>query len=127
MSIAAITLILAAQLAGETVVHLTGLPIPGPVIGFILMFAGLMLKKGVPEPLQKTAGGILAHLPLMFVPAVVGVIMHVQRLADNALALLFAIPLSTILTLGLVALMMKFLVKDVPHEPVMVSNPEEGA
>ena len=124
MSIAALVAILAAQLAGETIAHYTGLPIPGPVLGFIILFAGLMIRGSVPEPLQKTAGGILALLPLMFVPAVVGVVMHIQRLTDNAMAIAVAVPASTILTLAVVALMMKTLVRNVPHEDGTVGPKE---
>lgn len=124
MSVAALVAILAAQLAGETIVHYTGLPIPGPVLGFMILFTGLMIRGSTPEPLQKTVSGILALLPLMFVPAVVGVVMHVQRLADNWVAIVIAVPASTILTLAIVALMMKHLVKTMPGDDGAVEQPD---
>lgn len=112
MSLPALTLILIAQLAGETIVTVTGLPIPGPVIGFLLMFIGLIIKKGVPEPLQQTASGILKHLSIMFVPAIVGVMVHVTRIAEHWEAVVAALFVSTALTIAICGWLMQKLAKD---------------
>ena len=45
----ALTLILVCQLIGEVGVLVTGLPVPGPVIGMLLLLGWLFLKGGVPE------------------------------------------------------------------------------
>ena len=55
-----LTLILCCQLAGELARLATGLPVPGPVIGMVLLFAGLMIKGAVPDGLGKVADGLLA-------------------------------------------------------------------
>ncbi|WP_216636368.1 CidA/LrgA family protein [Chloroflexus islandicus] len=64
--------ILLFQLIGEVVSRGLNLPVPGPVVGMLLLFAILRWRGGPPEALSNTAHGILANLPLLFVPAGVG-------------------------------------------------------
>lgn len=116
MSLPALTLILMAQLAGETFVTFTGLPIPGPVIGFLIMFIGLVLKKGVPEPLQQTSTSILRFLSIMFVPAIVGVMVHVGRIAEHWQAVVAAIFASTALTIIITGWLMQRLTRNLHHD-----------
>ena len=77
MIIRYLALILICQLIGETVNVATGIPVPGPVIGMAILFAGLLVRRGLPQGLNDTAGGLLKHLALLFVPAGVGVMLHV--------------------------------------------------
>src|SRR5579859_1548707 len=76
--IESLALILLCQLIGEVLVRLLHLPVPGPVIGMGLLFAGLVLRGGPPEKLEQTAGGLLSHLSLLFVPAGVGIMLHLD-------------------------------------------------
>lgn len=96
--IESLSLLLAAQLAGEIIVRASGLPLPGPVIGLVLV-AALCLWRGVPDALSRTAHGLLAHLGLLFVPAGVGVVQHFGVVADHAVAIGAAIVVSTLATL----------------------------
>lgn len=75
----ALTLILGCQLLGESAVLLLQLPLPGPVLGMLLLFAGLSWR-GLPANVARGADLLLGHLPLLFVPAGVGVMVHWQRL-----------------------------------------------
>jgi holin-like protein len=106
-----ITLLLVCQLIGETVSRLLELTLPGPVIGMVLLFGGLVLRdrvtgRGVPEGLQQTAGGLLQHLSLLFVPAGVGVVTHLNLVADQWLPITAALLVSTIATIAVTALVM---------------------
>jgi holin-like protein len=98
-----ITLLLVFQLAGEVITLMTGLPVPGPVIGMGLLFATLALRGHVSNDLRQTAQNLLQHLSLLFVPAGVGVMLHVQRLKDEWWPLLAAVVVSTLLTLVVTA------------------------
>ena len=49
-----LTLLLSCQLAGELTARLLHLPVPGPVLGMILLFIGLLVRGSVPAPLQET-------------------------------------------------------------------------
>lgn len=104
----AITLLLVYQLLGEIVVLALGLPVPGPVVGFAALFLTLVARRGVSEDLRETANGILAHLSLLFVPAGVGVMVHLGRLREEWLPIAVALVASTALTIALTALAMRW-------------------
>lgn len=97
--IRALTLLLLCQLAGEAIVQALGLALPGPVLGMILMLAGLMLLGRAAPELEATADGILRNLSLLFVPAAVGVVQHAAVLRQHGLVLFVALFISTVLTL----------------------------
>ncbi|WP_435257729.1 CidA/LrgA family protein [Thioclava sp. FR2] len=100
----ALLLILACQLAGETLARATGLPLPGPVLGMTLLLALMVLSKRLAEIIRPVAQAILARLSLLFVPAGVGVVGHISTLGNQTLALLGAIFVSTILAIAVGAL-----------------------
>lgn len=102
----ALTLILACQLAGELIARLTGLPVPGPVIGMLLLLAWLGVRGGVPDDLSQVAGTLLGNLSLLFVPAGVGVMVHWQRLQGEWLAIAAALLIGTPLAMAATALAM---------------------
>ena len=107
----ALTILLVFQLAGEAISHGLDLPIPGPVIGFILLLLALLLRRGVPDELRSTATGMLQHFSLMFVPAGVGVMVHLSRLRDEWLLIIVALVLSTLLIIGCIVLVMNWLMR----------------
>lgn len=94
-----LTVILICQLIGETLVVALGLPLPGPVAGMILLFAGLIVSGGIPEGLGKAGGALLDHLSLLFVPAGVGVMTHGVLLGQDWLAVSAALVVSTLATI----------------------------
>lgn len=104
-----LTLIFFCQLAGEAFVVATGLPVPGPVMGMALLFAGLMLHGGIPEDLQKAGGALLANLSLLFVPAGTGIMVHLTLLAGDGIAVSVALVVSTVATIAVTGLLMQFL------------------
>ena len=102
--------LLVCQLIGEGIVHLTSIPVPGPVIGLILLAAGLAWRQGHrgeaalgETPLGRAANGLLGHLSLLFVPAAVGIVQQGGVLAANGLSIIVALVVSTILTLAVTA------------------------
>ena len=99
-----ITVLLACQLAGEVLVRFAGLPVPGPVVGMALLFAGLALRGGVPEPLERTCRGLLEHLSLLFVPAGVGVLTHLALVGREWLPISASLLVSTALTIAVTGL-----------------------
>lgn len=105
--LASLTLLLVFQLIGETVVQWLRLPVPGPVLGMLLLFAALVLRGEVPTALRDTANGLLQHLSLLFVPAGAGVMTHLGLLATAWLPITVAILLSTAVTLLVTAFVMR--------------------
>lgn len=101
--IESLTFLLLAQLAGEVLVRAIGVPVPGPVVGLVLL-AAILAWRGIPARLHETALGLLRNLSLLFVPAGVGVMRQADVLANNWLALSAALAVSTLATLAVTAL-----------------------
>ena len=97
--IRALSLILSCQLAGEAGAWALALPVPGPVLGMVLLWVLMLSMPPVADLVRPVAEGILRHLSLLFVPAGVGVVGHLDRLGPQALALGAAILGSTVLAL----------------------------
>lgn len=93
--IPALALLLLFQLAGEAVARALGLPLPGPVLGMAGLLGALLALPRLAEAVRPTAQGLLAHLSLLFVPAGVGVVGHLDRLGEDGLGLAAAILVST--------------------------------
>ncbi len=93
------TLLLVYQLVGEITVRLLAVPIPGPVLGMVMLFLTLMIRGHTPEPLQNASTALLSHLSLLFVPAGVGMMAHFDRIADEWLPITLALFFSTIITM----------------------------
>lgn len=100
----ALLALLICQLAGEVTARLIPFPLPGPVLGMLLMLGVLASSARFAALMRPTAEGILGHLSLLFVPAGVGVVGHVAALGGQTVVLLVAVVLSTILAIAAGAL-----------------------
>lgn len=78
--------------------------IPGSVIGMILLFLSLFFNLVKPVYIKDTATIITKNMAVFFVPAAVGLMAYAGLLSDSFLAIVFAIGISTILTIIAVAL-----------------------
>ncbi|MEY4591231.1 MAG: hypothetical protein RIR18_126 [Pseudomonadota bacterium] len=107
--IPAITLLLMFQLIGEVLSNLLAIPVPGPVIGMALLFITLIVRGGASEALKSTSNGLLQNLSLLFIPAGAGILLHLNRLADDWLPITLAVLISTLLTLSASALLIQWL------------------
>jgi holin-like protein len=107
----ALAVLLLCQLAGTVLQEGVGLPVPGPVFGLILLLGYLVWRGGPGAALRQTCQGLLRYLGLLFVPAGVGVVTEFQILRDNAVALLVAIPVSTVLGLVVTGGLMNYFLK----------------
>lgn len=102
--IAALTLFLICQLAGETLVRSLGVAwshfaFPGPVAGMALLFGLLALRGRIGPAVGVASNGILRNLSLLFVPAAVGIVQYGDVIAEFGFALISALVLSTVATL----------------------------
>ena len=109
--IGAFTLLLVYQTFGEVIVQLAGLPVPGPVIGMLGLFATLCYRGAAPAWLRDPCQQLLSHLSLLFVPAGVGVMLHFQRIGAEWFAISLALVASTVITIGVTALVLEALRK----------------
>lgn len=105
-------LLLLCQLLGEWIVLALALPVPGPVVGMVLLLVGLIVTKHVPDFVRAPAEGLLRHLALLFVPAGVGLMVHAELIAAEWLVILVALVVSTVVTILVTALMLKWLTRN---------------
>src|SRR3954452_16934916 len=89
---------------GEVLARLGLLPIPGPVIGLVLLYANLTLRRGLPDDLGALADRVLQLLGMLFVPAGVGVIAHLDLLRTEIVPILAAVIGGTAVTILATAL-----------------------
>ena len=95
--------LLGCQLAGEVVVEVLGVDVPGPVVGLVLLLAVLRLRRaGDDDPVVRTSTRLLDHLQLFFVPAGVGVVAYAALLREEALPLALALVGSWLAALAVV-------------------------
>ena len=95
------------QLVGEATQKYFALPVPGPVIGLVLMLICLLWTKRTNLPLiadqrdrlVTTSQQLLGYLSLLFVPIGVGVIMHLQLLEVQLARIIAVITIGTIVTM----------------------------
>lgn len=109
--IPALAALLVFQLIGEALVRTLSVPVPGPVAGMALLLVALVLRPASLQAIKPTSNTLLQHLSLLFVPAGVGVMLHLERLGDEALAIGVALVVSTLVGLASAALTMAWLMK----------------
>ena len=109
----AILALIGFQLLGDMIADLTSVPVPGMVIGLVLLLAVLWIRgrtagteHAVPAEFQSTAKVLHDNLGLLFVPAGAGVMANLSVLATDAIGLFAAVLVSTMATIavsGLIA------------------------
>ena len=78
--------LLLMQSGGEALSHFLKLPVPGPVVGMVLLLLALRWQP-VRDAVAPAAGFLLQHLSLLFVPVGVGVMTHLALLSTHGLQL----------------------------------------
>ncbi|HEY1926877.1 MAG TPA: CidA/LrgA family protein [Caulobacteraceae bacterium] len=114
--IGALALLLGCQLAGEALRRAAHLPVPGPVVGMLLL-AALLLARPQPHPkveqkqppseLDRVSGTLISHMGLLFVPAGVGVIAQLPLLRGQWAPVIIGLLGSTLIGLLVTALVMQ--------------------
>jgi holin-like protein len=109
--LAALATLLVFQCLGEGVSYVFGLPVPGPVVGMLLLLGYLSLRPQSVPALEPTALEILRHLSLLFVPAGVGIMVSAKALSGDLVAVVVSIVLSTTLAIAVTALVMRAMLR----------------
>ncbi|MGD1903907.1 MAG: CidA/LrgA family protein [Geitlerinemataceae cyanobacterium] len=90
-----ITVLLLYELAGEVTTAFLQLPVPGPVMGMTFLFLTLLLRHKTPTSVGTASSALLGHFSLLFVPAGVGLIDHLDRVANEWLPIGLTLMLSS--------------------------------
>lgn len=104
--------LLGCQLAGEVAVRLTGVDVPGPVVGMLLFLVVLRrLRPAESSGLVEAPSLLLRHLQLLFVPAGVGIVVYLDTMRDDALPLAAGLVLSWLAGIAVTACVVAGLLK----------------
>jgi len=96
--------LLLCQLAGEALSRLLRAPLPGAVLGLLLMTVILLALRGrTPKSLVHASRSLIGVLSLLFVPAGVGVISLGKVVAGQTTAMVVALLVSVVITLAATA------------------------
>ena len=103
----ALAALVVLELVGELIVRVFALPVPGPVVGLVLLYVAFTVHGSVPDGLRATGNVLLQHLMLFLVPATTGLMMHFRRLGDEWLPIVLAAVGGTAVTMALTALTLR--------------------
>ncbi|MDP5308323.1 CidA/LrgA family protein [Paracoccus spongiarum] len=92
--------ILCFQLVGEVASRALDLPLPGPVVGLVLLVAACLARPALADRIRPATLGLLQHLSLFFVPAGVGIVAHWDLLRQHGVGLALALAGSTLLAIA---------------------------
>ena len=101
--LASFATLLVFQCLGEGITYALKLPIPGPVVGMLLLFFSLVAYPPLLEKVEATASELLRHLSLLFVPAGVGIVAAAGQVKGHWMTVILAVAVSTLLTLAVTA------------------------
>jgi holin-like protein len=103
--------LVALQWLGDALVARTGWPVPGSLVGLLLLLVGLVLRGHVPQALDDVSAPLLRHLMLLLIPSVAAVGLYVGLLAQHAVAFLLVSVGVTALTIVVTAWTLQRLLK----------------
>ncbi|ENZ32086.1 hypothetical protein HMPREF1084_02500 [Clostridium butyricum 60E.3] len=104
-------IILAAYLLGVVLQVALNLPIPGTVLGLIILFLGLYSGIIKVEMIEDMCEILISHMSFLFIPAGVGLITSFALLSGKIVAFSLVIIISTIIVWVVTAYVVKFLRK----------------
>ncbi|HZJ99264.1 MAG TPA: CidA/LrgA family protein [Tissierellaceae bacterium] len=94
-----LSIVLAITFLGEILNKLLPFPIPGSIYGFIIMLLCLQFKIIKLEKIKDIADFLIDIMPIMFVPAVVGITVIWSGLADSIIQILLITISTTVLVM----------------------------
>ena len=97
-------LVLAFWLAGQSVVRLTGLPVPGGVVGMLAVLLLFATRRLSVLSMRRGAEWLIGDMVLFFVPAVLAVLDHRELLGLVGLKVVGVILCSTLAVMGVTGL-----------------------
>jgi len=101
------------QFLGECISKLFELLVPGPVIGMVLLLIFLMIKKSSFPSLDSAVFLHLRYLPLLFIPAAMGIITQIDVITREFWAILISLVVGTLVALVFASKFMDYLTQKV--------------
>lgn len=104
-------IILGIYLLGEFISSILSLPIPGNILGMIILLVLLCTKIIKLEQIETISNFLLDHLAFFFIPAGVGLMSSVGIIKDTWLKLIIVCVSTTIITIAITGLIVQFITK----------------
>ncbi|MDO5686683.1 MAG: CidA/LrgA family protein [Neisseria sp.] len=93
---------------GQLLVRALSIPLPGSIIGMVVLFFALVLRIFPEEWLAPACNLLLNYMALLFVPVSVGVMRYYPQVASALVPIVVACVVSSLLVLLVVALGMEY-------------------
>ena len=123
----ALATLFAFNLLGEFLVRATGLPLPGALVGTLLLLLGLLFYKRLPKSLEDTAGVLLQNMMLLFIPVIAGVMQEFDHLRSEWLPFVLACIGGAAITFAATALTFRFFLNRQRSKEDAASTEQEAA
>ncbi len=104
-------IILAVTFIGEILKYIIPLPIPASIYGLILMLIVLKAKIISLEQVKETGTFLIEIMPLMFIPAAVGLLVSWDVLKDICIPVIIITILTTVIVLIVTGKVTQFMIK----------------
>lgn len=92
-------ILILVYLIGELITTIIPSPLPGNVIGFILMVAALKLNIIKQSSIESVTTFLLNNLAILFIPGGVGILKVLNLFNGNVIKLILLVVITTILTI----------------------------
>ena len=103
-------IIILISFAGELLHAILPLPVPASIYGLLILLAGLQTKV-IPLKAVDEAGGFLKIMPMLFIPAGVGLMVSWGDLKPVLVPIMVTIVVTTVLVMGVSGRTAQFVLK----------------
>lgn len=103
--------IVTISFVGEILNYVLPLPIPASIYGIVILFVGLKMKWISLKSVKETGDFLVQIMPLMFIPAAVGLVDSWGILRENLLAYVVIIVVTTILVMGITGVVTQIVIR----------------
>lgn len=111
MFINSFIILLLCQLLGELIVAGLGLPLPGTIVGMLILLLALIIWHPMRNLAAPAANVLINNLTLLFFPIGAGLILEWHRFSQHSVALVASLVIGTLLTIPAVALTLQRLLR----------------
>lgn len=108
-------IIFAVTCIGEILKYVIPLPIPASIYGLVLMLVLLITRKVKLEQVQDVADFLIEIMPMMFIPAAVGLLVSWKQLQSMLVPVVVITIVSTIIVMVVTGKVSDFLTKERPE------------
>ena len=104
-------IIIAFSFVGELLHFCLPLPIPASIYGIVLLFVALELKWVKVKDIRETSSFLIAVMPVMFIPAAVGLIDSYKSVGNSWMAYIVVTVVSTFIVMGVAGYVTQFVIR----------------